>query len=56
MVLWDEPKADVMRKFEVNGFTGGAAYDLYVRAFGERFAEIFAAGRRKIREGPVAED
>lgn len=53
MVLWGEPKADVMRKLEVNGFSGDAADRLYSRAFGERLAEIFATCRRKIRIGAL---
>lgn len=53
MVLWGEPKEDVMRKLEVNGFTGDAADRLYVRAFGERLAEIHATCRRKIRTGAL---
>lgn len=51
MVLWGEPKDDVMRKLEVNGFTGEDADRLYARAFGERLAEIHAACRRKILIG-----
>lgn len=51
MVLWGEPKEDVMRKLEVNGFTGDAADQLYSRAFMERLAEIFATCRRKILIG-----
>lgn len=53
MVLWGEPKEDVMRKIEVNGFTGDAAERLYARAFGERLAEIFATCRRKILIGAL---
>ena len=53
MVLWGEPKDDVMRKLEVNGFTGDAADRLYARAFGGRLAEIFATCRRKIRTGAL---
>lgn len=53
MVLWGEPKDDVMRKLEVNGFTGDAADRLYARAFGERLAEIHATCRRKIRTGAL---
>ncbi len=53
MVLWGEPKEDVMRKLEVNGFTGAAADQLYARGFGERLAEIFATCRRKIRIGAL---
>jgi hypothetical protein len=51
MVLWGEPKDDVMRKLGVNGFAGDAADRLYARAFGERLAEIFASCRRKILIG-----
>ena len=53
MVLWGDPKDDVMRKLGVNGFTGDAADRLYARAFGERLAEIFATCRRKIRIGAL---
>jgi hypothetical protein len=53
MVLWGEPKDDVMRRLEVNGFTGDAADHLYGRAFDERLGEIFASCRRKIRTGAL---
>jgi hypothetical protein len=53
MVLWGGTKDDVMRKLEVNGFTGEAADRLFARAFGERLAEIHATCRRKIRTGAL---
>lgn len=53
MVLWGEPKDDVMRKLEVNGFSGDAADRLYARAFAERLAEIHATCRRKILIGAL---
>ncbi len=53
MVLWGGTKDDVMRKLEVNGFTGEAADRLLARAFGERLAEIHATCRRKIRTGAL---
>ena len=53
MVLWGGSKDDVMRKLEVNGFTGEAADRLFARAFGERLAEIHATCRSKIRTGAL---
>lgn len=53
MVLWGEPKDEVMRRLAVNGYTGEAADSLFARAFGERLAEIHAACRRKIRTGAL---
>ncbi len=48
MVLWGEPKEEIYRKLEVNGFRGDEADKIYQRAMDERISSIRIDCRRKI--------
>ncbi len=47
MVIWDEPRADVFHRLEVNGIVGAKAEEIYGRARAERIAIIRADSIRK---------
>ena len=48
MVLWGEPREDVIHKLGVNGITGDEAEEIYQKAFSERVMTIRARNVRKI--------
>ena len=53
MVLWGEPKEEVIHKLEVNGITGSEAEEMYRNAFKERVATIRSSHRRNLLTGLI---
>jgi hypothetical protein len=53
MVIWDEPRADVFHRLEVNGLTGTQAQQMYDKARAERIAIIRGDSIRTVVGGLV---
>ena len=53
MVIWGEPKDDVLRKLEVNGIIGKEALSMYAKAFRERVATIRSGYWKKVNIGSI---
>ncbi len=53
MVTWDEPRADVFHRLEVNGIVGAKAEEMYAKARAERVAAIRKEGLRAALTGLV---
>lgn len=53
MVIWDEPRADVFHRLEVNGADQAQAQQMYDKARAERITIIRADATRKAMEGLV---
>lgn len=51
MVIWDEPRDDVLHRLEVNGITGLKAQQMYEKARAERVAIIRKESIRKAAFG-----
>ncbi len=53
MVIWGEPKDDVLRKLQANGITGDEAESMHAKAFKERVAAIRAGYWKKVIIGLI---